>query len=152
MRQPVEGASGVHLWLVMMKAYRAIEKQARHTIEATGLCFSDFAVLELLLHKGPAPVNVIGAKILVTSGSATTAVDRLESRGLVRRENDPDDRRARIVHLTPKGRALIEPAFAHHAESMEQLVATLSLSERTELLRLLKKFGQAGVGAESVES
>jgi MarR family 2-MHQ and catechol resistance regulon transcriptional repressor len=77
--------SGVHLWLLMWKAGKSLEAHAFRSIEALGMCPSDFAVLEALLHKGPLPVNTIGKKVLLTSGSMTAAIDRLTSRGLVER-------------------------------------------------------------------
>src|SRR5438552_15768308 len=95
--------SGTHLWLVLMKAHRALQRLATRSIEASEVGLSDFAVLEMLLHKGPQPVNEIGRRIELTSGAITTAVDRLESRGLVTREAHPSDRRARIVRLTAAG-------------------------------------------------
>jgi MarR family 2-MHQ and catechol resistance regulon transcriptional repressor len=69
------------------------------------------------------------------------AIDRLARKGLVERKNDPEDRRARVVHLTTEGRKLIQPAFADHAVAMEQAAAGLSRSERAELIKLLKKLG-----------
>lgn len=116
--------------------------RASKHIESLKLCFSDFAVLEALLHKGSLPVNRIGAKVMLTSGSVTTAVDRLEQRGLVVRGNDVSDRRMRIVHLTRSGRKLIEAAFKEHAEKMEQVFTPLSAQERLQLIRLLKKVGK----------
>src|SRR6266536_2801429 len=100
----VADVSGTHLWLVMMKAHRALHRLATRSIESSGVCLSDFAVLEMLLHKGPQPVNEIGRRIELTSGAITTAVDRLELRGLVTREAHETDRRARIVRLTPRGK------------------------------------------------
>lgn len=131
------------MWLILMKAHRWLEKYALRSIEGTGLCFSDFAILEILFHKGPLAVNALGAKIPLTSGSATTAADRLESRGLVRRESDPKDRRARIVHLTPQGQALIEGLFGQHEADMERAVSVLDAGEREQLTGLLKKLGRA---------
>src|SRR3979411_691367 len=95
--------SGTHLWLVVLKAHRALQRLATRSIEASGVGLSDFAVLEMLLHKGPQPVNEIGRRIELTSGAITTAVDRLEARGLVKREAHATDRRARIVRLTAAG-------------------------------------------------
>ena len=95
--------SGTHLWLVLMKAHRALERLATQSIESLEVCLSDFGIMELLLHKGPQPVNQIGRRIELTSGAITTAVDRLESRRLVTREAHPSDRRARIVRLTAAG-------------------------------------------------
>src|SRR5213082_3668181 len=95
--------SGTHLWLVMMKAHRALQRLATRSIESSEIGLSDFAVMEMLLHKGPQPVNEIGRRVELTSGAITTAVDRLESRGLVSREADPSDRRARIVRFTAAG-------------------------------------------------
>src|SRR5262249_24805797 len=106
-----------------------------------GLGLSEFAALEALLHKGPLPVNAIGRKVLLTSGSITVAIDRLESRNLVRRTSDPGDRRARIVQLTEAGRKLIEDAFRQHSLDMEETLAVLRPAERVELMRLLKKAG-----------
>src|SRR3954453_23123120 len=57
---------GIHLWLVLWKAYDSLRKQAEQSIAAMGLNWSDFAVLEVLLHKGPLPVNTIGVKVMLT--------------------------------------------------------------------------------------
>jgi MarR family 2-MHQ and catechol resistance regulon transcriptional repressor len=137
-----EDASGVHVWLVLWKATHSLEAHARRSIEALDLCMSDFAVLEVLLHKGPLPVNVIGRKVLLTSGSITTAVDRLEKQQLVERRDHPEDRRARVVHLTAGGKKLIQKAFANHELDMEQAASALGIPERKTLLRLLKRLGQ----------
>src|SRR3989440_8423047 len=109
------------------------------SVAGLGLGLSEFAVLEVLLHKGPQPVNVIGRKVLLTSGSITAAVDRLESRKLLRRIIHQKDRRSRIVQLTKTGRRLIERAFQKHAMDMEETMALLRSGGRMELVRLLKK-------------
>jgi MarR family 2-MHQ and catechol resistance regulon transcriptional repressor len=140
-----ESPPGVHVWLVLAKTTRSLAGSAHRSIEDLGMCASDFGALEILLHKGPLPVNELGRKLLLTSGSITTAVDRLEGRGLVGRRFDPADRRARVVHLTPTGRRLIAKAFAAHAADMEQAVSVLSPGERTTLVTLLKKLGRAPV-------
>ena len=140
--QSLTGGSGVHVFLVLWKAARAVQTYAEKSITELALCGSDFGVLEALLHKGPLPVNEIGKKILLTSGSITVAVDRLEKRGLVERRAHGTDRRARIVHLTKEGRKLITRAYAQHAADLEQLMsASLTTTERATLISLLKKIG-----------
>jgi MarR family 2-MHQ and catechol resistance regulon transcriptional repressor len=118
--------TGIHTWLVLWKAARAVETRAHESIGHTGLGATDFAVLEALLHKGPLPVNTLGRKLLLTSGSITAAVDRLEDKGLVSRADDPNDRRVRVVELTREGRKLIVPAFARHEKDLEQAVSALT--------------------------
>src|ERR1700744_2543626 len=86
-----------HVWLVMMKAMRALTKYAAAGIEETGLGLSDFGVLEILLHKGPLPVNAIGPIIDLTPGSISIAVDRLFAKGLVSRVESAEDRRGGVV-------------------------------------------------------
>src|SRR5437660_10130103 len=115
-----------HVWLVLMKAMRALTRYAAAGIEGTGLGLSDFAVLEALLHKGPLPVNTIGPIVDLTPGSISTAVDRLVEKGLVSRVESADDRRVRIVALTPRGKDLIFPAFRKHAGEMRRVFSELS--------------------------
>jgi len=133
--------SGIHLWIVLWKAYSSLRAHAERNIEALSLGLSDFGVLEILLHKGPLPVNTIGGKICLTSGSVSVAIDRLERKGLVERKNHPVDRRTRVVHLTDQGRKLIQRAFSEHAAAMEQAASGLSRRERAQLIPLLKKLG-----------
>src|ERR1700724_447631 len=111
--------SGVHLWLVLMKAYRSLVRHAERSIVALDMCISDFGVLEVLLHKGPQSVSEIGRRVELTSGSMTTAIDRLEQRRLVTRAAHASARRARVVDLTPDGRALIARVFATHKQAMD---------------------------------
>ena len=149
----METESAIHVWLVLSRAYRAVERNALMSITCLGLGLSDFAVLELLLHKGPQPVNRLGRKVLLTSGSITTAVDRLEARGLVQRTIAPADLRSRIVDLTAEGRTLIEQGFAKHATDLEQTMAELPPDEREDLVRLLKKMGLAAAArAEALDA
>ena len=140
-RKRAANVSGTHLWLVMMKAHRALERLAIQSIESSEVGLSDFAVMEMLLHKGPQPVNEIGRYIELTSGAITTAVDRLESRGLVTREAHPSDRRARIVRLTANGKKQAAKVFAGHKTAMDLAGRGLSKSERATLIHLLKKLG-----------
>src|SRR5437763_12351680 len=86
----------VHLWLVLTKAHHAMRAHAEAHIRSLGICFSDFAVLEVLLHKGPLPVNAIGDLVGLTSGSITTAVDRLERKKFTVRTVAETDRRTRM--------------------------------------------------------
>jgi MarR family transcriptional regulator, 2-MHQ and catechol-resistance regulon repressor len=132
---------GVRVWLILWKAASAVQAYSRASIEALEMCLSDFMVLEVLLHRGPLPVNIIGQKVLLTSGSMTTSVDRLEHRGLVLRQTDPFDGRVTLVHLTKEGRKLIEKAFSRHAAGMEQLVADWGEEERRQFIESLKRIG-----------
>jgi MarR family transcriptional regulator, 2-MHQ and catechol-resistance regulon repressor len=138
-------SSGVHLWLILWKAFRAMEAHADRSIAGLGLCWSDFGVLEALLHKGPLAVKLLGEKVLLTSGSMTAAIDRLKRRGWVERGDDPRDRRTRIVRLTAEGRKTIETLFAEHERDMELAVAGLKDSERTTLIDLLRTLGGLAV-------
>ena len=131
-----------HVWLVMMKAMRALTRYAAAGIEDTGLGLSDFGVLEVLLHKGPLPVNTIGPIVDLTPGSISIAVDRLFEKGLVSRVESTEDRRVRIVALTPRGKDLIVSAFRKHAGQMRRVFSELSAEELRGLEAELKKVGK----------
>jgi len=145
----------VHVWLVMNKALQAIERYALGRIQRAGLGDSDFRVLEALLHKGPLPVNTIGPKVNLTPGSISVAVDRLYGKGLVTRVESAEDRRIRIVALTPSGKELIIPIFRKHAADIRRVLAEITLTELEQLESTLKRVGrraeQLGRGEESKE-
>jgi MarR family 2-MHQ and catechol resistance regulon transcriptional repressor len=133
---------GAHTWLVIRKASYWLQRHGLDSVAATNLGTGDFAVLKLLLFSGPLPVNVIGAKVLLTSGSITSSIDRLERRGFVKRRRHPKDARMSLVALTPRGRDKIVPAAKDHAKRMAHLVAVLTPAEQRELVRLMKKLGK----------
>jgi len=137
--------SGSHLFLLFWKASHAVMRYDHKSIGKQGFAsLSDFAVLEVLLHKGALPVNTIGQKVLLTSGSITTAVQRLEKKELVRRERSEGDARVVLVHLTDQGRSLIEQAFASHADNLDALFDEFSDEERAQFANLMRKLGQRG--------
>jgi MarR family 2-MHQ and catechol resistance regulon transcriptional repressor len=138
--------SGVHVWLVLMKAHRSLVRHAERSIVSLDMCMSDFGVLEVLLHKGPQPVSEIGRRIDLTSGSITTAIDRLEQRGLVARAAHASDRRARVVDLRPQGKARITQVFTTHKQAMDRAAQGLSAADRGTLITLLKKLGTTAEG------
>ena len=137
------------LWLVILKSYRVLSLLAEQSIANTGLCLTDFAALEALLHKGPLTITQIQEKVRLASGSMTAAVDRLEKLGLVVRKSSPSDRRARVLELTTKGKRLAASSFEKHAKDIEALMSPLSEKEMERLHESLKKLGL--LAAEKLE-
>jgi MarR family 2-MHQ and catechol resistance regulon transcriptional repressor len=138
----IPAVSGVHILLVLLKAFRSVTTFGAATIRDSELNDSDFRVLEVLLHKGPLPVNTIGPKVFLTPGSISVAVDRLHEKGLVSRIDSETDRRVRMVDLTAEGRKLIRRVFNAHAKDMERVAQVLTNAERVQLVEGLKKLGK----------
>jgi MarR family 2-MHQ and catechol resistance regulon transcriptional repressor len=139
------------LWLVLARAYGSIVTYIEGSITAQGLGLSDFMVLEVLLHKGPLTISAIGEKVLLASASMTSAIDRLEKRGLVLRRSCNSDRRIRLVELTGEGRSFIEEIYARHEKDLEFVASSLSDAERRTMYEGLKKIGLAAQVAVPTE-
>ncbi len=131
------------LWLVMAKAYGSIVSFIEGSFSSQGIGLSDFMVLEVLLHKGPLTISVIGEKVLLASASMTSAIDRLEKQKLVRRRSCNSDRRIRLVELTEKGREMITEIYARHEKDLEGIAGGMCEGERKALYEGLKKMGKA---------
>jgi len=136
------------LWIVLMRCHHALSKVAERSIEDSGLGLTDFATLEALLHKGPQTITEIQSRVLLASGSMTAAVDRLEEKGLILRTSTPEDRRAKVLKLTPAGRRVVQRAYDRHAADLESAMTVLSPNEKQELRAMLKKLGLFAAGWE----
>ncbi len=143
--------SAPRLWLVLARAYGSMVGYIERSINAQGLGISDFMVLEVLLHKGPLTISVIGEKVLLASASMTSAIDRLEKRGLVLRRSCNSDRRIRLVELTTAGKSSIEEIYARHEKDLEFLMAGVSEDDRRTMYEGLKKVGLAAKVAVPTE-
>ena len=110
------------LWIVLARAFDAVDRHSRASIARFGLGTTEFGVLEVLYHKGELPVCEVQRRILVESSSTTYVVDKLYERGLVRRRPSATDRRVTLLALTTAGRRLIERSFPPHAAAMRRAV------------------------------
>jgi MarR family 2-MHQ and catechol resistance regulon transcriptional repressor len=131
------------LFVVLSRAYKVINEETNEWIYENGMNPTEFGVLELLYHKGPQPLQQIGNKILLASGSITYVVDKLEKKGLVERIACPTDRRVTYAAITEKGKNFIEEVFPKHAENIHSLMSVLNDEEKDTAIRLLKKIGLA---------
>ncbi|WHY87890.1 MarR family transcriptional regulator [Neobacillus novalis] len=134
-------AKSLKLYIVLSRAYKAINEHVNKVIQASGLNPTEFAVLELLYHKGDQPMQQIGGKILLASGSITYVVDKLEQKGLLIRVACPSDRRVTYAQITDEGKKFIQDIFPEHAAQIDRLMSSLTDSEKTEAIDLLKKLG-----------
>lgn len=140
------------LWVVLSRARGAIRDRAAAHVAAYGMTLAEFGVLESLYHKGPMLLGEIQRGLLVSSGGVTYLVDRLERRGLVRRDAFPDDRRARLAVLTDEGAAFVQRVFPEHASAVRAAMRGLTPDEQRVATMLLKKLGlgAAQTGDESL--
>lgn len=131
------------LFVVLSKAYKEVMNVAIKDMQRHGLSATEFAVLELLYHKGKTPLQRIGEQILLTSGSITYTVDKLEAKGLLERVPCLDDRRVIYAEMTAEGKALFDRIFPEHARVITGTMSGFSLSEKQTAVELLKKLGHA---------
>lgn len=129
------------LFIVLSRASKVVLEEANKLIESYKLNPTEFAVLELLYHKGRQPIQKIGQKILLSSGSMTYVVDKLEKKALLERVYCTEDKRITYMSITPEGKALIEEIFPSHEEKINDLMSTLSESEQDIAIELLRKLG-----------
>ena len=136
-------ATALKLWLTLARAFAATSELSRMDIGKYDLSQAEFAILEVLYHKGPLLLGEVQRKVLVSSGGTTFLVDRLARRGLVERQSCPSDRRARYAALTNEGQALMRRVFPLHAEAMREAMAGLSMADQRVATALLKRLGLA---------
>jgi MarR family transcriptional regulator, 2-MHQ and catechol-resistance regulon repressor len=131
-------AATLQLIIALGRALQAIERGVRPHLVECGLSLTEFAVLEVLYHKGALPLGEIRDRILVTGASTTYVVKKLEERGLMRRRACAEDQRVVFGELTAKGRALIDEVFPAHVERLRHVMAGLSVSQKRDASRLLR--------------
>lgn len=131
------------LYVVLSRACRAASEADRTEIRKYGLSQSEFAVLELLYHKGPQPIQQIAAKVLLTSGSMTYVVSQLEKKGFVKRVVCEKDRRIFHVELTNTGNALISEIFPIHEKFIYNMFHILEDEDTEKLINQLKLLGKS---------
>jgi MarR family transcriptional regulator, 2-MHQ and catechol-resistance regulon repressor len=131
-------AATLQLIIALGRALQAIERGVRPHLVQCGLSMTEFAVLEVLYHKGALPLGQIRDRILVTGASTTYVVKKLEERGLMRRRACAEDQRIVFGELTGKGRGLIDEVFPEHVERLRHVMAGLSVSQKREASRLLR--------------
>jgi MarR family transcriptional regulator, 2-MHQ and catechol-resistance regulon repressor len=142
-----EEITAARLTFVLARASASIGTYIERSFGQQGFCLTDFMILEILLHKGPLTISAIGEKVTLASASMTSAIDRLEERGLVHRNLSAEDRRVRMVGLTCQGREFIENLYAKHLDDMEAIAQDISQEERQVLYAALKKIGFAAKAA-----
>ncbi|GLC87674.1 MarR family winged helix-turn-helix transcriptional regulator [Lysinibacillus piscis] len=129
------------LYIVLSRAHKAINEVTHQFFQNNGLNPTEFAVLELLYHKGRQPLQQIGNKILLASGSITYVIDKLEKRGYLSRVSCPSDRRVTYAEITEAGSTFMDELFPKHEQHLHELMSALTSEEKDEAIALLKKLG-----------
>src|SRR5215216_4836929 len=132
-------AATLQLVIALGRSVQAIERGVRPHLADCGLGPTEFAVLEVLYHKGALPLGEIRDRILVTGASTTYVVKKLEERGLMRRRTSAEDQRIVFGELTAKGRALMDKVFPAHVDRLRHVMAGLSASEKRAAAQLLRR-------------
>lgn len=136
-----ESNSALKLFIVLSRAHKVIHECSNQFFQENGLNPTEFAVLELLYHKGKQPLQKIGNKILLASGSITYVVDKLEGRGYITRVSSPTDRRVTFAEITDEGNSFMDELFPRHEAQLIELMGALSEEEKDQVIELLKKLG-----------
>lgn len=133
--------NALKLFVVLSRAHKVIHECTNQFFQENGLNPTEFAVLELLYHKGKQPLQQIGNKILLASGSITYVVDKLEGRGYITRVSSATDRRVTYAEITKEGTTFMDELFPRHEQQLKQLMDVLSEEEKEQVIEILKKLG-----------
>jgi MarR family 2-MHQ and catechol resistance regulon transcriptional repressor len=135
----MEGKCKNETFLVLMETSKAIQEKIRIELNNHKLNITEFSVLEVLYRKEKQTIQQIGSSILISSGSMTYVIDKLEQKGLLNRHACPGDRRAINVALTEAGIEVINEIMPKHYELVDNMFESLTKDEEETIVRLLKK-------------
>ncbi len=125
--------------IALTRGSQAVRRKEMKTVVSSGLTASQFAVLEILFHKGDMRISDIIKGILITGGNMTVVTENLIKNGLVEKVKDPEDRRASLLSITEKGRKLMEDIFPAHAENIRNIFCVLTEDEKKTLIKIMLK-------------
>ncbi len=149
---PHDQVLALDTFIKLSRASLTLNHVVQNQIRAVGLTEPQFAVLEVLYHRGPLRQGLISQKLLFSGGNLTMVLDHLERDGLILRKPNPEDRRCTIVHLTDGGNKLIQDYFPQHAEFIQNLMSPLTEDELQTLGRLTRKLGRSVFGESQSNS
>lgn len=128
--------------IALSRSINTHNRVAQEVFRKYGLTTAQFAVLEVLQHKGPMTIGEITEKILSTAGNMTVVIRNMERDGLIECRRHPEDSRARLVFHTDKGAALLRELFPSYLEVVKNVFAPLTSEEKQIITQLLKKLTQ----------
>lgn len=117
--------------------------------KSTGLSMPQFSILMQLHHKGVCGVSDISERFDITNAAASQLVDKLVHSGFIKREEDPHDRRAKLLNLTDKGKELIQRGIEERYRWVDQLADRLSAEERVQISEALNLMTRAAQELEA---
>lgn len=140
-KEQLDEELSLKLFVVLTRTLNAIKKRVEEDIRSLGLNPTEFAVLELIYHKGDQPIQKIGEKVLIASSSITYVVDKLEKKNLLRRRPCSEDRRVIYATITEAGKELMSEVFPKHKQAIREIFGGLNVEEKSHLIMQLKKLG-----------
>lgn len=129
------------LFIVLSRSAESVMKRVEADIQQYGLNLTEFAVLELLYHKGEQPIQKIGGKVLLASSSITYVVDKLEQKKLLTRKRCSKDRRVTFAAITDEGKALMDEIFPQHRIAIQEIFSVIGTEDKQPLIDGLKRLG-----------
>ena len=127
-------------------------RERAHFAKATGLSMPQFGILMQLHYRRDCGISDIGERFDITNAAASQLVDKLVQSGLIQREEDPNDRRAKLLNLTDKGRQFIQQGIQERYRWVDQLAAKLTAEERTKVTQALMILTEAAREVETETS
>ena len=133
----------MRLYIALTRTYRTLLDMDVRNIRSYGLNTTEFGVLEFLYNKGSHPLQQIGDRILITSGTITYVIDKLEKKGLVVRQPSDIDRRIVYAEITEAGQSKMSEILPNHYQTFVEALAGLNSVEKEQTIKLLKKMNFA---------
>ncbi|TDL67470.1 MarR family transcriptional regulator [Rhodococcus qingshengii] len=126
-------------FLMLMQTSKAIQERIRDEMSKNKLSITEFSVLEVLFYQGKQTIQQIGNRILITSGSMTYVIDKLEQKGVIKRNDCREDRRVIHITLTAEGMEMMENIMPKYQEMVDSFFWDLTDDESQLVVNSLKK-------------
>ena len=126
-------------FLLLMQTSKAIQERIRDEISKNKLSITEFSVLEVLFYQGKQTIQQIGNRILISSGSMTYVIDKLEQKGMIKRNDCKEDRRVIHITLTTGGMEMMENIMPKYQDMVDSFFEDLTEDESELMIHFFNK-------------
>ncbi|MEH7492770.1 MarR family winged helix-turn-helix transcriptional regulator [Neobacillus niacini] len=126
-------------FFLLMQTSKAIQERLRDEMSKNNLSITEFSVLEVLYYQGKQTIQQIGNRILISSGSMTYVIDKLEQKGIIKRNDCREDRRVIHITLTAEGMEMMDNIMPMYQDIVDSFFVDLTGDESQLLVNFLKK-------------